>query len=50
MAPQQQALAAYFERLMERASVARTVDEARPYFRFFRGRSGLARRFYGGDA
>jgi glutathione S-transferase len=39
-------LAAYFERLMDRPSVARSVDEARPYFRFYPGRSGLSRRYF----
>jgi glutathione S-transferase len=43
------ALKAYFERLMARESVAQTVDEARPYFRFYPGRAGLERRFYEGD-
>ena len=39
-------LAAYFERLMDRPSVARTVDQAKPFFRFYPGRAGLSRRFY----
>lgn len=39
-------LAAYVERLLQRPSVARTVDQARPWFRYFPGRAGLARRFY----
>lgn len=39
-------LAAYFERLMAHPSVARTVDQARPWFRFYPGRAGLARRFF----
>lgn len=39
-------LAAYFERLMDRPSVARTVDQARPFFQFYPGRAGLARRFF----
>jgi glutathione S-transferase len=39
-------LAAYFERLMDHPSVAATVDQARPYFKFYPGRAGLARRFY----
>jgi glutathione S-transferase len=46
LAPQHERLAAYFGRLMARASVARAIDEARPYFRFYPGRSGLSRRFY----
>lgn len=44
------ALSAYFERLLARESVARTVDQARPYFPFFPGRAGLERRFYDGEA
>jgi glutathione S-transferase len=39
-------LAAYFEPLMERPSVARAVDEARPFFKFYPGRAGLARRYF----
>lgn len=39
-------LAAYFERLLERPSVARTVDQARPFFQYFPGRAGLSRRFF----
>ncbi len=39
-------LAAYFERLMDRPSVARTVEQARPFFKFYPGRAGLARRFF----
>jgi glutathione S-transferase len=39
-------LGAYFERLMDHPSVALTVDQARPYFKFFPGRGGLARRFF----
>lgn len=45
--PQQHAhLAAYFDRLMEHPSVAKTIDQARPWFQFYPGRSGLARRFF----
>lgn len=44
--PEHQHLAAYFDRLMDRPSVARTIDEARPWFKFYPGRSGLARRFH----
>jgi glutathione S-transferase len=44
--PQHERLAAYFDRLMDRPSVARTIDQARPYFRFYPGRAGLARRFH----
>jgi len=45
IAPHQCQLSAYFERLMVRPSVARTIDQARPWFKFYPGRSGLARRF-----
>jgi len=50
MAPPHGRLAAYFDRLMERPSVARTIDEARPYFRFYPGRHGLSRRFFDPEA
>lgn len=46
LAPQHTALAAYFERLLQHPAVAQTIDAARPYFRFFPGRAGLARRFH----
>lgn len=46
IAPPYGRLAAYFDRLMDRPSVARTVDEARPYFKFYPGREGLSRRFF----
>jgi glutathione S-transferase len=46
LAPQQADLAAYFERLMAHPAVARTLDEARPWFKFYPGREGLARRFF----
>ncbi|MFH7044933.1 glutathione S-transferase family protein [Paucibacter sp. JuS9] len=39
-------LMAYFERLMAHPSVALTVDQARPFFKYYPGRSGLARRFF----
>jgi glutathione S-transferase len=39
-------LAAYFDRLMDHPSVARTIDQARPYFKFYPGRAGLSRRFF----
>ena len=45
LAPQQSTLAAYLERLMAHPSVARTVDQARPYFKYFPGRSGLSVRY-----
>lgn len=46
IAPEQRRLASYFDRLVERPSVARTIDEARPYFKYYPGRSGLSRRFF----
>jgi glutathione S-transferase len=39
-------VAAYFERLMDHPAVAATIDQARPYFKFYPGRSGLSRRFF----
>lgn len=39
-------LSAYLERLMGRPSVARVIEQARPYFKFFPGRANLARRFF----
>lgn len=39
-------LAAYFDRLVERPSVAHTIDGARPWLKYFPGRAGLARRFH----
>lgn len=44
--PQHDHLAAYFERLMDHPSVAATIDQARPYFKFYPGRAGLSRRFF----
>ena len=38
-------LAAYFERLVQRPSVARVLEEARPYFRFYPFREALPERF-----
>ena len=46
LAPQQVHLAAYFERLVAHPSVARTIDQARPYFKLYPGRAGLSRRFF----
>ncbi len=43
-------LAAYFERLLERPSVARVLAEARPYFKFFPYREAMPQRFLGADA
>jgi glutathione S-transferase len=44
--PQHDHLAAYFERLMDHPSVAATIDQARPCFKFYPGRAGLSRRFF----
>ncbi|MGE3348980.1 MAG: glutathione S-transferase family protein [Ramlibacter sp.] len=38
-------LAAYFERLLQRDSVARTLAEARPYFHFYPFSEAIAARF-----
>ena len=46
LAPQHTRLAAYVDRLMDRPSVARTIDEARPFFQYYPGRAGLSRRFF----
>jgi glutathione S-transferase len=46
LSPQQGNLAAYFERLMSHPSVALTIDQARPYFKYYPGRSGLSLRFF----
>ncbi len=39
-------LLAYFERLMDHPSVMATIENARPWFKFYPGRAGLARRFF----
>ena len=44
--PQHRHLVAYFDRLMQRPSVPRTIDDARPYFKFYPGRSGLSSRYF----
>ncbi|HKY39837.1 MAG TPA: glutathione S-transferase family protein [Polyangiaceae bacterium] len=44
-APELPALAAYFERLLARPSVARTLREARPYFAMFPLRDAIPARF-----
>ncbi len=44
--PEHAALTAYFERLLAHPSVARVIDQARPWFRFYPGRAGLSRRFF----
>ncbi|NHZ94926.1 glutathione S-transferase family protein [Massilia sp. CCM 8734] len=46
LAPQHGRLAAYVARLMEHPSVALTIEQARPYFKFFPGRSGLSRSYF----
>ena len=43
--PVPEAVAAYLERLLARPSVARTVDEARPWFRLYPYREALPARF-----
>ncbi len=48
--PQHAPLAAYFERLLAHPAVARAIDEARPFFPYYPGRAGLARRFLPADA
>lgn len=42
-------LAAYVERLMDRPSVARTIDQTRPFFKFYPGRAGLSKRYFDPD-
>lgn len=44
-APEQPKLAAYFEALLARPSVRRTLDEARPYFHLYPYREKMPRRF-----
>lgn len=44
--PGHERLAAYFERLLARPSVASAIDAARPWFRYYPGRAGLERRFF----
>jgi glutathione S-transferase len=46
-APEQRRLAAYFERLVARPSVARVLAEARPWFAYFPYRGDLPARFLG---
>lgn len=43
-------LSAYVERLMAHPAVARVIDAARPWFKFYPGRAGLSRRFFDPDA
>ena len=42
---QHRALAAYFERLLQRPSFARVLEEARPYFDFFPYKEAMPKRF-----
>jgi glutathione S-transferase len=42
-------LAAYFDRLMDRPSVRRTLDEARPYFPLFPFKDAIPARFLSGE-
>jgi len=42
-------LAGYFERLLSRPSVIRTLDEARPYFQYYPYKERLSERFYTPD-
>jgi glutathione S-transferase len=44
-APRHTRLSDYFERLMSRPSVRRTLDEARPYFQFFPFKDAMPARF-----
>lgn len=46
LSPQHVHLSTYFERLMDHPSVAATIEQARPYFKFYPGRAGLSRRFF----
>jgi glutathione S-transferase len=42
-------LAAYFDRLMDRASVKRVIAEARPYFHMFPYKDSIPTRFLQGE-
>lgn len=50
LAPAHRHLAAYYERLLARPSVARVIDEARPFFPFYPYREALPARFYRPEA
>lgn len=39
-------LAAYFERLLAHPAVARTLEQAKPWFQYYPGRAGLQARFF----
>ena len=43
-------LQAYFERLMAHPAVTAVVDGARPWFKYFPGRDGLAREYFDPEA
>jgi len=45
LAPSHVNVAAYFERLIARPSVARAIDEARPYFQYFPFKDSMPARF-----
>lgn len=49
-APGQTNLAAYFEELLARPSVRRTLEEARPYFHLYPFRDSMPRRFLDPEA
>jgi glutathione S-transferase len=42
-------LDAYFERLLERPSIMKTLDEARPYFKFYPYKDKIPARFFNQD-
>ncbi|MCW5650818.1 MAG: glutathione S-transferase family protein [Ramlibacter sp.] len=46
LTPPHPRLAAYYERLLARPSVARVLDEARPFFQYYPFRESLPSRFY----
>jgi glutathione S-transferase len=47
--PKYPALAAYFDRLIDRAASRRVIEEARPYFQYFPFRDALDPRFTGDE-
>lgn len=49
IAPAHGHLADYFARLMDWPSVQRTIDAARPFFKYYPGRQGLSQRFFDPD-
>lgn len=46
LTPEHANVSAYFDRLMDHPAVIRTLDQARPYFKFYPGRAGLSPRFF----